>query len=79
MCAAWYIRAFRVTRVTREVDVVTPHFQGRKVVTEIGRQVQVNSDFVVLQSNQWQGQSWVSVKEKDHVRSVVNAVCAFVN
>jgi len=48
-----------------EVDVVTPHLQGRKVGTEIGRQVQVNSDFVVLQSNQWQGQSWVSVKEKD--------------
>ena len=48
-----------------EVDVVTPHLQGRKVGTEIGRQVQVNSDFVVLQSNQWQGQSWVSVEEKD--------------
>ena len=48
-----------------EVDVVTPHLQGGKVSTEIGRQVQVNSDFVVLQGNQWQGQSWVSVKEKD--------------
>ena len=48
-----------------EVDVVTPHLQGRKVGTEIGRQVQVNSDFVVLQGNQWQGQSWVSVKEED--------------
>lgn len=48
-----------------EVDVVTPHLQGGKVVTEIGGQVQVNSDFVVLQGNQWQGQSWVSVKEKD--------------
>ena len=48
-----------------EVDVVTPHLQGGKVGTEIGGQVQVNSDFVVLQGNQWQGQSWVSVKEKD--------------
>jgi len=48
-----------------KVDVVTPHLQGGKVGTEIGGQVQVNSDFVVLQSNQWQGQSWVSVKEKD--------------
>ena len=48
-----------------KVDVVTPHLQRGKVGTEIGCQVQVNSDFVVLQSNQWQGQSWVSVKEKD--------------
>ena len=48
-----------------KVDVVTPHFQASKVGTEIGGQVQVNSDFVVLQGNQWQGQSWVSVKEKD--------------
>ena len=48
-----------------KVDVVTPHLQGAKVSTEIGGQVQVNSDFVVLQGNQWQGQSWVSVKEKD--------------
>ena len=30
-----------------KVDVVTPHLQGGKVVTEIGGQVQVNSDFVV--------------------------------
>ena len=48
-----------------EVDVVTPHLQGGKVGTEIAGQVQVNSDFVVLQGNQWQGQSWVSVKEED--------------
>ena len=48
-----------------KVNVVTPHLQGGEVGTEIGGQVQVNSDFVVLQSNQWQGQSWVSVKEKD--------------
>jgi len=48
-----------------KVDVVTPHLQGGEVGTEIGGQVQVNSDFVVLQGNQWQGQPWVSVKEKD--------------
>ena len=48
-----------------KVDVVTPHLQGGEVGAEIGGQVQVNSDFVVLQGNQWQGQSWVSVKEKD--------------
>jgi hypothetical protein len=48
-----------------KVDVVTPHLQGGKVVTESGRQVKVNSDFVVLQGNQWQGQSWVSVEEED--------------
>lgn len=48
-----------------KVDVVTPHLQGGEVGFEIAGQVQVNSDFVVLQGNQWQGQSWVSVKEKD--------------
>jgi len=47
-----------------KVDVVTPHLQGIEVSVR-GRQVDVNSDFVVLQSNQWQGQSWVSVKEED--------------
>ena len=47
-----------------KVDVVTPHLQ-RVEETVRGRQVDVNSDFVVLQGNQWQGQSWVSVKEKD--------------
>ena len=48
-----------------KVDVVTPHLQGGEVGFEIAGQVQVNSDFVVLQGNQWQGQSWVSVKEED--------------
>ena len=50
-----------------EVDVVTPHFESGsvQVLVKVGRQVKVNSDFVVLQGNQWQGQSWVSVKEKD--------------
>ena len=47
-----------------KVDVVTPHLQ-RVEVSVRGRQVEVNSDFVVLQGNQWQGQSWVSVKEED--------------
>ena len=47
-----------------KVNVVTPHLQGVEVRVTV-RQVNVNSDFVVLQSNQWQGQSWVSVKEKD--------------
>lgn len=50
-----------------EVHVVTPHLEGRtiRVGGEFRRQVKVQSDFVVLQSNQWQGQSWVSVKEED--------------
>ena len=50
-----------------EVDVVSPDLERRcgQVLGEGGRQVKVNSDFVVLQGNQWQGQSWVSVKEKD--------------
>ena len=44
-----------------EVHVVTPHFESGSVQVrvKVGRQVKVNSDFVVLQGNQWQGQSWV--------------------
>jgi len=48
-----------------KVDVVTPHLERVEVSVVNTGQVKVNSDFVVLQSNQWQGQSWVSVKEKD--------------
>ena len=48
-----------------KVDVVTPHLERVEVSVVDTGQVKVNSDFVVLQSNQWQGQSWVSVKEKD--------------
>ena len=48
-----------------KVDVVTPHLERVEVSVVDTGQVKVNSDFVVLQGNQWQGQSWVSVKEKD--------------
>ena len=48
-----------------EVHVVTPHLQARHVRFKLGGQVNVDSDFVVLQSNQWQGQSWVAVEEED--------------
>jgi len=48
-----------------EVDVVTPNLQGGEVGAKIAVQVKVQSDFVVLQGNQWQSQSWVSVKEED--------------
>ena len=50
-----------------EVDVVTPHLESGSVQVrvKVGRQVKVNSDFVVLQGNQWQGQSWVTVEEED--------------
>jgi hypothetical protein len=48
-----------------EVHVVTPHLQSSHVGIKLRGQVNVDSDFMVLQSNQWQGQSWVSVKEKD--------------
>ena len=48
-----------------EVHVVTPHLQARHVRVILRGQVNVDSDFVVLQSNQWQGQSWVSVEEED--------------
>jgi len=48
-----------------KVDVVTPNLESGKVGTKIAGQVKVQSDFVVLQGNQWQGQSWVSVEEED--------------
>ena len=48
-----------------KVDVVTPHLQRVEVSVVDTGQVKVDSDFVVLQGNQWQGQSWVSVKEED--------------
>ena len=50
-----------------EVDVVTPDLEGGTVgvVIEFRRQVKVQSNFVVLQGNQWQGQPWVSVEEEE--------------
>ena len=50
-----------------EVDVVRPDLERRRgqVLVKTSGQVKVNSDFVVLQGNQWQGQSWVSVEEED--------------
>tara|TARA_B110000858_G_scaffold188964_1_gene235142 strand:+ start:2558 stop:3448 length:891 start_codon:yes stop_codon:yes gene_type:complete len=50
-----------------EVDVVGPHLENGRVQEsiEFPSQVKVNSDFVVLQGNQWQRQSWVTVEEKD--------------
>jgi len=48
-----------------EVDVVTPNLERIEVIVIDTSQVKVQSDFVVLQGNQWQGQSWVSVKEED--------------
>jgi hypothetical protein len=48
-----------------EVDVVTPNLERIKVSVIDTGQVKVQSNFVVLQGNQWQGQSWVSVKEED--------------
>ena len=50
-----------------EVDVVGPHLEDGRVQVriEFRSQVKVDSDFVVLQGNQWQGQSWVAVEEED--------------
>ena len=51
-----------------EVHIVTPDLESLGSIGirfKIGSQVKVQSDFVVLQGNQWQGQSWVAVEEKD--------------
>ena len=59
-----------------EVDVVGPHLEDGRVQVriEFRSQVKVDSDFVVLQSNQWQGQSWVAVEEKDEWQEDLSAV-----
>jgi len=49
-----------------QVDVVSPHLES--LVSdglEGRRQVEVEADFVVLQGNQWQRQTWVAVEEED--------------
>jgi len=49
-----------------QVHVVGPHLKHRlgEVGVEVGGQVEVEADLVVLQSNQWQVQAWVAVEEK---------------
>jgi len=50
-----------------EVDVVGPDLESLVLgnVFEVGRQVEVEADFVVLESNQWKRQTWVAVEEED--------------
>ena len=59
-----------------EVDVVGPHLEDGRVQEriEFRSQVKVDSDFVVLQGNQWQGQSWVSVEEKDEWQEDLSSI-----
>jgi len=50
-----------------EVHVVTPHLEGGAigVIVELGREVKVKTDLVVLEGDQGQGQSRVAVEEED--------------
>ena len=50
-----------------QVDVVGPHLEhgGVTVGVEVGRQVDVNADLVVLESNQGQVQTGVAVEEEE--------------
>ena len=50
-----------------EVDVVTPDLDlsGIEVRTEIGGQVEIDTDLMVLKSNQGQVQTRVAVEEED--------------
>ena len=50
-----------------EVHVVRPDLEhgGAQVGVEGGRQIEVDADFVVLERNQWQVQTWVAVEEED--------------
>jgi len=49
-----------------QVDIVRPHLEDVlvEVSFHVGRQVNVDTDFVVLESNQWQVQTWVAVEEE---------------
>jgi len=50
-----------------KVDVVGPHLElvGVTVLVELVGQIEVDADFVVLERNQWQIQTWVAVEEED--------------
>jgi len=50
-----------------QVHVVRPHLEGVGVAVrrEVGGQINVNADFVVLEGNQRQVQTWVAVEEED--------------
>ena len=49
-----------------EVDVVGPHLEGLVGnIFELGRQVEVKTNFVVLEGDQWKRQTWVAVEEED--------------
>jgi len=49
-----------------QVHVVGPHLEATVGnVGEFAAQVEVKSDFVVLEGNQWKRQTWVAVEEED--------------
>ena len=50
-----------------EVDVVGPDLEGGAVGDgrEGGRQIEVETNFVVLEGDQWKRQTWVAVEEED--------------
>jgi len=50
-----------------KVDVVGPHLEDVlfEVGFHVGGQIDVDADFVVLERNQWQIQTWVAVEEED--------------
>jgi len=50
-----------------EVHVVRVHLENISVQVggEVRRQIEIDADFVVLERNQWQIQTWVAVEEED--------------
>jgi len=50
-----------------EVDVVGPDLEGGSISDgrEVGRQIEVEADFVVLEGDQWKRQTWVAVEEEE--------------
>jgi len=50
-----------------KVDVVTPHLEGGavRVEGEFGGEVEVEADFVVLEGNQRQVETWIAVEKED--------------
>jgi hypothetical protein len=50
-----------------EIHVVRPDLENIlvKVGLHVGRQIEIDADFVVLEGNEWQIQTWVAVEEED--------------
>ena len=60
-----------------EVHVVAPDLEGvLEEVAEVTSQIEIQANLVVLESNQWQVQTWVAVEEEEEGDVHTNVGCA---